>query len=112
MTIRYPGGKLVRDRTPQIALERGDDAHFTEAKDLLAALKRKLVEEAFEVGAACSTKDLAEELADVRDISIAIAREAGVTEEDIAEASKKKNAERGGFNQGVILESYRAGALR
>jgi len=112
MTIFYPGGKLVRDKLPTIALEQGDDAKFSIAPDLVAALKRKLVEEAYEVGAACSTRDLAEEIADVIDVAMALAKTLGITDEEINKAAAEKYHKRGGFTRGIILESYVAGALR
>lgn len=104
MTIRrFKVDKLIRDGLPAMMRSQGlsvftrhlDDAEF------LARLKDKLVEEAREAQAAGSREDLVEELADVREVILALLGAAGLSEAEVEGRRLAKRAERGGFDDRV-----------
>lgn len=103
MTLRFKVDKLIRDRLPammqaqglQVFTRRLDDAEF------LARLKDKLVEEAAEARAAAGRGELIEELADLREVLLALIAAAGVTEAEVEAARLAKRTARGGFDERV-----------
>ena len=103
-SIREVHEKLVRDRIPEAVTKGGEVAKVVtlapEAK--LAALKIKLVEEAFEVRDA-SREQVVEELADVLEVYLALAQAIGVSPEEIDQVRTSKARERGGFDKGLML---------
>ena len=95
--------KLVRDRIPQIMLDKGGDPHISFAKtddEYLKLLKDKLREEAAEY--AGSGKP--EELADILEVVEAICRLKGYRKMDIEAIKNSKAMERGKFDKRIILE--------
>ena len=97
--LRFKVDKLIRDRLPAMMQAQGltvftrrlDEAEF------ISRLKDKLVEEAAEAKAAGDRADLIDELADVREVVLALAKATG-----IGEARRlAKRAERGGFDERV-----------
>ncbi len=109
-TIREVHEKLVRDRIPEAVTRSGELARVAtlppEVK--VAALKVKLVEEAFEVRDA-SRKQLVEEIADVLEVLRALAQEVGVSWNSIEHARASKAEKRGGFDKGFLLIETEAG---
>lgn len=103
MTLRFRVDKLIRDKLPAMMQGQGltvftrrlDDAEF------VARLKDKLVEEAAEARAATSRGDLIDELADLREVTLALAAAAGVAEAEVEARRLAKRAERGGFDERV-----------
>ncbi len=104
MTVRrFRVDKLIRDALPAMMQAQGlttftrrlDDAEF------LACLKDKLVEEAMEARSAGSRDELVEELADLREVVLALLDIAGVSEPEVETCRLAKRAERGGFDQRV-----------
>lgn len=98
-------GKLVRDRIPG-RIERVGEATRTvrvEGKQLLHLLKAKAVEEAFELYWEADADAIIEELADIIEVVDAACRECGVSVEELQTVRTKKQADRGGFQQGIIL---------
>ncbi len=101
--LRFKVDKLIRDRLPAMMQAQGlsvftrrlDDAEF------IAALKDKLVEEATEARAAGNRADLVDELADLREVVLALAQAAGVREDEIEHRRLAKRGERGGFDARV-----------
>lgn len=101
--LRFRVEKLIRDKLPEIMRGQGlavfdrrlDDAAFIEA------LKTKLCEEAAEARDARSRDELAEELADLSEVVLALMSAAGVTAEEVEAKRLAKRAERGGFDERV-----------
>jgi len=96
-------GKLVRDRIPEIIRKQGGEPRV-----------RKLDEESFRE-ALCDklgeeTKEFlegrtVEELADILEVVYALAGDDGLTQDALEAIRLKKRAERGGFDQRLILEA-------
>ncbi|MFC4540775.1 hypothetical protein ACFO5R_02385 [Halosolutus amylolyticus] len=94
--------KLVRDRIPEIikanderpAIHTADDAEYAER------LAAKLTEEAAEFE---ESRDL-EELADVLEVIRAILDDRERTMADLETRRREKRAERGGFDDRIVLE--------
>ena len=97
--------KLVRDRIPEIIRADGCEPSLRQAsgRQLTSALYDKLVEEHAELIAAGDTHHRLEELADMAEVILALARQYGADEEAFLEIVKKKRREKGGFLEGFIL---------
>jgi predicted house-cleaning noncanonical NTP pyrophosphatase (MazG superfamily) len=75
---------------------------------LLAALRRKLVEETFEVLDAKTADQVAEELADVREVSLSIMAELGIAETNVEAARREKFNRRGASRRASCLAEQRS----
>ena len=97
--------KLVRDKIPKQIIERGEDVRVTHVQKeaLIESLKRKLVEEAYEVLDASSSIQITRELADLSEVISALSKRLGITEQHIQEERVSKSSKRGGFDDGVML---------
>lgn len=97
--------KIVRDKVPAQIMERGEYFDIVQLRGdaLVLALRRKLVEEAFEALDANSGADLIGELADVEEVVRAIRTAIQVSPEQMEEERKHKLERRGGFDQGYML---------
>ncbi len=95
--------KLVRDRIPELINRNGGEAHTRRLSDeeFATALARKLVEEAEEFAATPT----AEELADVLEVVRALATAAGSSLDAVEAVRRAKAAERGAFDERLLLES-------
>ena len=96
--------KLVRDKIPAIIREKGKECSCRVAipgsEGYRTALRMKLLEEAQEfVEDPC-----VEELADLLEVVEAIKLAEKISDEEITDARQKKNAARGAFAKGIILE--------
>ncbi|MBQ8245770.1 MAG: nucleoside triphosphate pyrophosphohydrolase [Lachnospiraceae bacterium] len=93
--------KLVRDNIPQIIEESGKNAivHTLDDKEFEVFLERKLDEE---VGEYHESKD-PEELADILEVLIALAKSKGISFDDLVDLQKQKAAKRGGFSKKLFL---------
>lgn len=108
--MRFRVQKLIRDRLPQIMRSQGlavfdrrlDDDEF------VAALKDKLQEEAQEVREATSPAELADELADVMEVILALIQASGLSLDEIEASRLAKRSERGGFDQRVFNAAVEA----
>lgn len=103
MTLRFKVDKLIRDKLPAMMQAQGL-AVFTrhlEDTEYVVRLKDKLVEEAREAQAATARSELIDELADLREVMLALAAISGVTDDEIEGRRQAKHAERGGFAQRV-----------
>lgn len=104
-TFKYD--KLVRDNIADWHVQSGHTLvtyQLTKA-DLLRALVGKLHEEADEVSASETHDSLIEELADVQEVLMAIAKHAGITLDDIEAVRRAKTNRKGGFSKGIYIES-------
>ncbi|MEN9315694.1 MAG: hypothetical protein RIS35_2087 [Pseudomonadota bacterium] len=100
--------KLIRDRIPAIARAEGRELPVRSAggEELARLLGLKLVEETQEVLDALSggsPSGLLDELADLQTVIESIAIRHGFAREDIDRRVAEKRAERGGFEDGLVL---------
>lgn len=104
-TFKY--AKLVRDNIWRWHEENGHTVTGSKLSgaELRAALCEKLHEEADEVNGALSKEELAEEIADVRQILDDLQAEEGITEHDVKLAQDKKHARKGGFREGHYIDT-------
>lgn len=95
--------KLVRDLIPQVLEKDGKrfKAHWASKEELSKLLEEKLMEEVNEY---LEDKNL-EELADVLEVLVGLAGSLGYKEEDLFAKRLLKKEERGGFSEGIVLES-------
>ncbi len=102
--------KLVRDNVPDVIISRGERAAVVKLRGdaLIVALKRKLVEEAFEALDTNSGAALVEELADIVEVVRAVAQALGIGLADIEETRKDKLRKRGALKDGIMLVSTRS----
>lgn len=97
--------KLVRDKIPEVIRRNGAEPifHIATPEELPTLLRAKLVEEVDEF----LESDEPEELADVLEVVLALARELGVPPEDLERMRQEKAAERGGFTERVVWSGNR-----
>lgn len=96
--------KLVRDRIPEIIKKMGKNpvVHIAvDEKEYVAALQRKLFEEAQEF----IDQPSVEEAADILEVLRAICVLKNIDLSTLEEVRKNKEVERGGFVERIILES-------
>ncbi len=98
--------KLVRDRIPEIIRESGKipKTRVLRGETLKAALLEKLAEEHAELLAETNL----EEMVDVMEVLLALAKTQGYTEEEAITLLHKKRLERGGFDDGIFLTEVAA----
>lgn len=98
--------KLVRDRIPEIIVASGRTPRIRSVHGdaLEEALIAKLEEEANEFRDAIGDARR-EELADVLEVVRALAAHLGISMGELDRIADNKRSERGGFNQGIWLES-------
>lgn len=99
--------KLVRDKIPQVIKAEGKryDIRIASKEERLELLEKKLHEEVAEFIEAKNTKDKnLEELADVMEVLFGLAKSLGYSEEELIKRRDEKKEERGGFNEGIVLE--------
>lgn len=97
--------KVVRDKIPAIIESRGERVETVRltGNALVAALRRKLVEEAFEALDAKSGGDLVSELADLQEVIKALCQALQVSPTQVEAERKEKQRIRGAFNKGLML---------
>jgi predicted house-cleaning noncanonical NTP pyrophosphatase (MazG superfamily) len=99
--------KLIRDKLHKRMVDIGIDVtlKYPLCKDeLIHYFKNKVLEEAQEVVDAQSRCDMIEELADLTEVLHAIAKIFDLTLGEIENARKQKFAEKGGFDDGVVVD--------
>jgi predicted house-cleaning noncanonical NTP pyrophosphatase (MazG superfamily) len=105
-TFRF--NKLVRDKLPAMYDELGQRIVFRNVKngELLKKLRDKLVEEASELPFEDRSREqIISELSDVEQVMDDIKRELAISDEEVAAAKEKKFAKKGGFENGIFVES-------
>lgn len=98
--------KLVRDRIPEIIRANGETpvVRVLDDREYLIELIKKLAEEQQELLTAQTAEQQLQELADMYEIVLALARKLHSVEQlEIVRAQKA--AERGAFDQKIFLES-------
>jgi predicted house-cleaning noncanonical NTP pyrophosphatase (MazG superfamily) len=98
---KFRSEKLWRDKMPEKTSADGSIIHVKEISDAEfdTQLRLKLIEEAQEVYTAQSTKELANELADVLEVINTLCELHNLSHENIVAIQKQKRLERGGFSQ-------------
>lgn len=98
--IKYD--KLVRDKIPEIIKGKGKECttRIAEHQEYVEKLKKKLLEEVMEY----LESGEKEELADIKEVIIALCEVDGISQEELEEMRKNKFDERGGFSKKIILE--------
>lgn len=111
-TERKPGtvtqyNKLVRDGMPGVIAHDGNRPVFrtVEGNEKVALLRRKLREEVEEY----ISDPSAEELADVLEVVSSLCRFT-YGADWVVDVARRKRHERGGFNDGIVLESVEWGS--
>lgn len=96
--------KLVRDNIPEIILADGREVstRILDDKEYRDELEKKLLEECREVLEAKTEKRL-EELGDVLEVMMALAKLDGYYLDDIVVAARQKREKRGGFEKKIFL---------
>lgn len=94
--------KLVRDRIPEIIQSKGGTSktHIATSDEYDKKIREKLVEEVKEF----IESNNPEELADILEVIYAIGGRMGVSKAALEDLRKRKAEERGGFEEGIILE--------
>lgn len=94
--------KLIRDKIPDIILQKGGTpvTHIANEEEYYSKLKEKLLEETQEFLKDNNT----DELADVLEVVYAIRDFKNISEIDLETLRKKKALERGAFKQKIILD--------
>ena len=97
--------KLVRDKIPDEIRQHGEAVQVFELRGdaLITSLKRKVVEEAYEVLQATTVDDMADELADLSEVVDALRHALHLSAEDVSDRQAAKRKKRGGFSRGLML---------
>ena len=104
MTVTNGTPKLVRDRIPEIIKESGKTPRIEILDEgrFMTSLLEKVVEEAEELRVA-KLEQVAEEIADVLEVLLAVAESHRLEWTAIEETRRKKHELRGGFSQRIFL---------
>ena len=98
--------KLVRDNIPDIIIANGRQPKIKIIKghDLLLALNEKLVEEHEEYISEPDNNKSVEELADMFEVIICLAKNKGFNREDFLNLAQSKSLKNGSFDKGYFYE--------
>jgi superfamily II DNA or RNA helicase/predicted house-cleaning noncanonical NTP pyrophosphatase (MazG superfamily) len=105
--------KLVRDRIPEIIEAKGKECfiHNAEPNELRKAIGNKVLEEAgefYEAWQDGNSKEILKEAADVLEVILTVLEQHGVGLDELVAEKNARAEKRGGFAQGIILESVHA----
>lgn len=97
--------KIVRDNIPSVISKRNERVEVIQLRGdaLVAALRHKLIEEAYEVLDAKTGNEMVSELADVQEVIAGIASAIQVSLKHLNKERNNKRRRRGGFDQGYML---------
>lgn len=100
--------KLVRDKIPEIIKQNKEEpvTRILSDNEYKEELEKKLYEEYIEVLNSNNT-DRIEELADMLEVMISLAKLENKSLDDIVDVAKKKKEKRGGFEQKIYLEAVK-----
>lgn len=98
--------KLVRDNIPDIIHNNGEKpiTRILSNDEYKQELERKLYEEYQEVLNTTNSKDRIEELADMLEIIISLAKLEDKSLDDVVDVAKAKRLKRGGFDKKIYSE--------
>lgn len=99
--------KLVRDNIPNIICSNGGKpiTRILNNDEYKKELEKKLLEEYKEVLETINSKDRIEELADMLEIIISLAKLEDKELDDVIKVANDKKIKRGGFEKKIFLES-------
>ena len=100
--------KLIRDKSLQLHIDIGHEMTYQHLKGeaLKEKLRAKLHEEADEIPIRAHADDeIIEEIGDVQQILDDLKREYNITDEQVSEVQKAKFDKKGGFSEGVFIET-------
>lgn len=101
--------KLVRDKIPEI-IQKNDGRvpsfYIASKEEFHIALDTKLDEEIAEFRDAIDDKSVAEEIADIMEVLLALAYSRNYSPEQIEIIRLEKREKRGGFEKRIILEKW------
>jgi len=99
--------KLIRDKILDMMHSTGYIVHDKKltGKELIEALKNKLLEEAHEVVQAKSVEELKEELADLQEVVSALVSACKLDSAEIEKIRVAKKQKKGGFSEGIYVSS-------
>jgi predicted house-cleaning noncanonical NTP pyrophosphatase (MazG superfamily) len=102
----YRFDKLVRDNSPANVTDKGGTSDCVTLDDTgyIRELRAKVLEEGQEVAAA-SPEELPEELGDLLELIVCLAKTQGLALADIDKLRQAKNARRGGFEGRVYMRT-------
>lgn len=105
--------KLVRDKIPDRIEAAGEfvQVESYEGDALIELVRRKLIEEAYEVAGATSKDELIEELADLAEVARALLQLTHSSQRDVERARRRKLEARGGFTFGRYLQRTSSQAM-
>jgi predicted house-cleaning noncanonical NTP pyrophosphatase (MazG superfamily) len=95
--------KLVRDKIVQDHINSGGKVKFRRlsASQKRQALANKLIEEAKEL---IGTEEILPELADLQEVLEQLAKDSGISKDQISSEQKRKRSSNGGFENGDYIE--------
>lgn len=100
--------KLIRDKILQLHIDAGHDILYrnVEGRELKEKLRLKILEEANEIPIReKNDEEIIEEIADVQQVLDDLKRHYGITDLQVTEAQNIKFIKKGGFSDGVFIES-------
>lgn len=100
--------KLGRDKSEERINKRGIkvNSKIVHGDDLIEALRKKVIEEAYEVAEAKNEEELIEELGDILEVIDAICKANNISHEQVQEKKRSKKELLGGFDAGFFVESF------
>lgn len=103
---RFKVAKLIRDKQAEKMDKYGMSykIHTMDTEEFKAQLNEKIMEEALEVTEATTKTDLTEELGDVFEVLLAIAKANEIDFGEVEKMRLAKRAEKGGFDDRVYNE--------
>jgi predicted house-cleaning noncanonical NTP pyrophosphatase (MazG superfamily) len=101
--VKY--NKLIRDRIPEIIREAGwkPTIKTLRKSEFLAAIQRKVREEAKELVWAKDKKGIIDEIIDIQELLDVLASEIRITKPEIKKFQDAKRKKRGGFEKKLFL---------
>ena len=100
--------KLIRDKILQLHINAGHHVLYRNIRgtELKEKLRLKILEEANEIPVReASDEEIIEEIADVQQVLDDLKRQYGVTDLQVSEVQSTKFNKKGGFSDGVFIES-------
>jgi predicted house-cleaning noncanonical NTP pyrophosphatase (MazG superfamily) len=97
--------KLVRDGIPTLLKdEQYKRMYRLRAPNLLPFIREKIKEEASELAEARTRSAIIEEMADVFEICLAMAKIYRISPKEVEECRLEKLSKKGGFDKGIIVD--------
>lgn len=97
--------KLVRDKIPEIIKRDGlkPEIRILSDEEAIVELKKKIIEEAAEFAEAEAVEDVIVELADLREVEMALMERLGIKESLVEKVRLERHEKRGGFDDNIFL---------